>query len=365
MSWDALRRSAGGRTDPTTAASTAQQTATKFPDSVHAAERGRKTGVLARPEAELRRQSNGKESWVFRAAHPSQLLGVHAGQVGQVLRPGEVLHYVLYSPMWEGSGGPFGIRAEPASHAVVVTDSRFMISRDQHSDAVPPTLLSIPFEAVLCVESGSALMLGWLVIRYAEEGSPRAATLLYRALGRAHFAAALRSYRSVSQVDGLVVQSRPARWQGVWDQIGERYREEIEPLLTDFESPISTVAWPALYGRRRKRSRESLVCTAPAGALVVSTHGLFSIGDDPQALPRSPNFGVNALFVPPDALQAVTLADKTASGSFVLALQLRIGRHGAAVPVEVLFPGERLHEVEHALGALAEHPVSKDIAWSL
>jgi len=89
-------------------------------------------GVLARPETELRRESNGRESWVFRAADPSELLGVHAEHIGRALDPGEELRYLLYSPMWEGHGGPFDITAPPASHAVAVSERRFLISRDPH-----------------------------------------------------------------------------------------------------------------------------------------------------------------------------------------------------------------------------------------
>ncbi len=324
---------------------------------------GSAPSVLTRPEAELRRESNGLESWVFRAAHPGELLGIHAERVGRALKRGEKLHYLLYSPMWEGRGGPFGIRAEPASHAVAVTDSRFVISRDPHSDAALPTLQSIPFAEVLGIESGSALMLAWLVIHYLRDGSPHLVTVLYRALGRAHFATAVKAYRSLTASALGVAPHAALGWPTVWGEIGERYQEEVQPVLVDAESPLSSVAWPCLPARRR-RSRAGLSCAAPEGALVLSTHGLLAVGHDPRALPRSPNFGVNALAVPYATLRAVTLVDRTTSGPFVLAVRIEIGHDATAETLEVPFPGERLPAVENALAPLAQRFAAAGIIWS-
>ena len=179
----------------------------------------RPTGVLARPEAELRRESNGRESWVFRAWHPAELLGIHADQLGCSLQAAEELRYLLYSPMWEGRGGPFGIRAAPASHAVAVTDRRFIISRDTHLDGAPPTVCSIPFKAVLCIESGTALMLAWTVIHFADTGSARSETVLHRAIGHHHFAAAVRAYRLDSQGDAPANAGPPMAWPETWAEV--------------------------------------------------------------------------------------------------------------------------------------------------
>ena len=302
---------------------------------------------------------------MFRASGPQELLGVHAERVGEALQTGERLRYLLYSPMWEGSGGPFGILAAPASHAVAVTDRRFVISRDPHADGEPPALVSIPFDAVVSVESGSALMLAWLVIRHMEGGPFHSVTVLYRALGRHHFAAAIRAYRSATCSDVGCDHACPSTWPDTWHQIGERYREELEPLLIEGEVPLLVAVWPALNGGRRRRRRNGLVCVVPAGALVVSTHCVFCIGDDPRAFPRSPNFGINVLCVPFNALRAASLVDKTTDGAFALALRLEIGRVGSTMIVEIPFPGESLTAVENVLAGVASSLAAKDVAWSL
>lgn len=325
---------------------------------------GRTNGVLMRPEAELRRESNGRESWVFFAAQPSELLGVHAEQVGRALRPGEEVRYLLYSPMWEGHGGPFGIRATPASHAIAVTESRFLISRDEHVDGAPPTLLSIPFAAVLAVESGSALMLAWLVVYFVEAGAPRPAIVLYRALGRNHVTAAVRACRSAAFPELSGGRGAATTWPAVWDRVGERQREELEPLLAEAEQPLAAAAWPAVVGRRRRGRQDRPIGIAPAGALLVSTRGLLVVGDDPTASPRSPNVGVNAVCIPFDALRAATFEDRTTNGPCVVGLRLEVDRGGANTTAEFLFPGESLREVERTLAALGDHRAVKDIVWS-
>jgi hypothetical protein len=325
---------------------------------------GRRSTVLSRPEAELRRESNGKEPWVFRAAGPSELLGAHAELVGQALEPGESLRYLLYSPMWDGRGGPFGIRATPASHAVAVTGHRFVISADEHLTGAPPSLLSIPFPAVVSVESGSALMLGWLVIRYVEGGAMQSATVLYRALGRKHVTAAVRAYRAAI-CRGLPDRETSALpWSDVSQRIGERAWEELEPLLTEAETPLTTASWHAVHGLRRRGRGDNLVCLAAAGALLVSSFALFVVGSDPEAPARSPNFGVNALCVPLDALRAVTLTDPTTTGPWVVELRLEVGRKGAGATIATPFPGERLQEIEAARARLAGNRMLNKIRWS-
>ena len=325
---------------------------------------GRANGVLARPEAELRRESDGRESWVFFAAQPSELLGVHADQVARALQPGETLRYLLYSPMWEGRGGPFGIRGAPASHAVAVTEHRFMISRDEHVAGVPPELLSIPLASVLAVESGSALMLAWLVLHYADAGVTRSATVLYRALGRKHFVAAVRAYRSAASPELAGGRASAPGWPAVWELVGERYREELEPLLAEAERPLAAVAWPAVVGHRRRGHGDRPVVIAPAGAVLVTTRGLLAVGEDPAVSPHSPNFGVNAVSLPCAALRTAALEDRTTNGPCVVGLRFETGCGGANHTTELLFPGESLRAVEGALAPLAGHPALQRLQWS-
>lgn len=102
--------------------------------------------------------SSGREPWVYEAETPQDLLGVHAELIASSLLPAEGLRYLLYSPIWDGDWAPFGITAQPASHALAITDTRFLLSRNLHREDAEPEVISIPFERVLWAEYGNAIL---------------------------------------------------------------------------------------------------------------------------------------------------------------------------------------------------------------
>ncbi len=322
------------------------------------------SGVLARPEAELRRTSDGREPWVFRAAGPNQLLGVHAELIGGALEPGETLAYLFYAPMWPGGGGPFGIRARPASHAVAVSDRRFLVSSDPHLDGEPPALHSIPFSALLRVESGSAGALAWLVIVWAAQGSVRSVPLLYRALGRRHVAAAIRGWRVAARVGSGDLDPGDPAWPALWLRLDELHRGEVEPLVVEGERLLAAVSWPAVLDQPHRRHGDATVRVVPAGALIVSSLGVIAVGDDPTAAPGGAGLAVNAVAIPAEALHRAAFADATTSGPWVTALRFDLERDGVAATFVVRFPGERLDELEAALRLGGELPALREVGWS-
>ena len=322
------------------------------------------SGVLARPEAELRRASNGHEPWVFRAVGPNELLGVHAELIGRALEPGETPGYLLYAPMWEGQRGPFGIRVRPASHAVVVSDRRFLVSSDPHLDGERPTVHSIPFSALLRVESGSAGTLAWLVIVWAGQGSVRSVTVLYRAIGRHHVAAATRRWRGAARPSSGGSDAGGLAWPAVWHRLDELHRGEVEPLVVEGERPLAAVSWPAVLERPHRRHGDATVRAVPAGAVIVSNLGVITVGDDPTAAPGGVGLAVNAIAIPADALRRAAFADATTSGPWVTALRFELERDGVATAFVVRFPGERLDQLEAALRMGDELPALREVGWS-
>jgi len=166
-------------------------------------------------------RSSGKEPYVFKVDNPRHL----ADLIGTTLYPEESLLYLLYSPiwesekrvfdfktapasLWEGERALLGAHIYPASHALAVTDRRFIISEDRHIKGITPTVQVIPFQKVICVDLGSALILGWLGIRFVEKDRISSTGLLFTtSTGRHHFHAAVREYR---------------RLTGVWEAPGGR-----------------------------------------------------------------------------------------------------------------------------------------------
>ncbi len=160
--------------------------------------------------------SSGKEPYVFRAEGPEGLIGVHAGLIASALRPEERIHYLLYAPIRRAEKAPFHIQADPGSHAVAVTGHRFLISRDLHDEVSAPSIQSIPFSQVLCVEIGSDLLLGWLVISFESEGTVSRSSLLYTSTGSHHFESVVREYRRLSGEIRPFPPEEALGWPTVW-----------------------------------------------------------------------------------------------------------------------------------------------------
>jgi hypothetical protein len=206
-----------------------------------AADRGRTSQVAAARraivgrDADLRRRSDGREPWGFRARSVSDLLGVHAGQVERAL-DGEHAHYLVYLPMWDCRRAPYGVAAAPASHALAVTAERLVISRDVHAAGKPPECTTVPFAALLALGWGSSLMAGWLRVMWIEGGQPRSASLLYRAsTGQRHVQAVVKAIRSAGPAADLAIGRE---WGDVWNEAGRQFRAEIEFALAPDERPL-------------------------------------------------------------------------------------------------------------------------------
>jgi hypothetical protein len=219
------------------------------------------------------RYTSGRESWIFRAERAEQLCGHHAELMNDALAPGEGLRYLLYSPLRETNAGFFGVDATSGSHALAVTDRRFVLSRDPHDDAKPRSVSAVPFEAVLSVEIGQALTLGWFVLCFAQDGSVAMETAAFHSSGIGHFQAAVRAFRSRS------VASPPDRYHRragkVLAKVPAYLWHELKPLLLPGEPPRMVLAsretWAPLgrSGARQRCISPWLVCVVSEGAVLL------------------------------------------------------------------------------------------------
>jgi hypothetical protein len=161
-------------------------------------------------------RSNGREPYVFRVDHPEELFGSHADLMREALGPEERLLYLLYAPIWEGEEAPFGVRAPSASHAVAVTEERFIVSEDRHQTGVCATVFAVPFHRVIEVELGSALLIGWFAVRFIRDGDVVSSSVLFPAsTGMLHFATAIRHYRRATQPEPASSSQRGMVWHEV------------------------------------------------------------------------------------------------------------------------------------------------------
>jgi hypothetical protein len=295
-------------------------------------------------------RSSGREPWIFRAHEPEDLCGAHAELIRSTLLPGEGLRYLLYSPIFDAEGGPFGIRGEPASHAIAVTAGRFLISTDSHRSAIPPSVEAVPFESIRWIEVGAALLLGWLVIRVADVVSRSPVIVLFRASGAHHVAAAVRAYRrSLGGIGPLERAGRP--WGEVLGDTPPCLRSELQPLFIEDERAWGAVVAPERWISEQPGRRKVPVCLSTCSALVVADRGVLWAASEPAARPGALRFGVNVWCIAPGAVTSAALETRDSYGARVNVIALQVGR-GAETHLEIPLADEARPHAEEAVRVL-------------
>ena len=283
-------------------------------------------------------RSHGHEPFVYRAERPKDLLGVHAEVIADGLLPGEPLRYLLYAPIWDGRDAPFGIHAEPASHAVAVAEDRFLISRNTHTEGIEPTLRIIPFNKVLVVELGTAHLLGWFSIRFADGNSLGRHSILCRSVAIEHFASAVREYRSAdARARRRELRQFPAQWKRVWQKMSVPQAREMRPLVADGERPLAVIQTRQRWAFRRGFWGNVPVCLACEGVLVATDLGLLHAGDEPAPGPGHRTYGVDVASVPWQALMGARIRREVRHGQLLPHLRLELRRGDVTTVLDMPF----------------------------
>jgi len=282
---------------------------------------------------EERRHSSGRESWIYRADGPDELRGRHADLLGAALGPDEPLHYLLYAPIFDGVGGPFDIRAMPASHAVAVAHDRLIITADAHRKSLPADVRSIPFVQMLSVELGAALLLGWLRVCYVDAGQVTSTVVTFSTTGSQHFEAVVRAYRRLAARETAQDES-PIASADLWRSTTPYLRTATEPLLLDDEPVLHAVNWRESWqSRRRGWSRVRSSASTP-GLLLLTRQGLLWASSEPRVRPDMLSYGVNVMSVNWQALRSVSAEHAETSGA-AARLRLVLERLGVSTHIEI------------------------------
>ncbi len=278
--------------------------------------------------------SKGREPRVFSAESPEGLPGVHADLISRTLVPEERLAYLLYAPMRDAAFIPFGVRAVPASHGLAVTGHRFILSIDWHLPDLEPAVLSIPFSSILSVSLGQVLLLGWLEIRYVQEGKDSNIALAFHSAGIHHFAAAIRACRkrvrdrtsTGSAIPGKNIRMVPSHDRG-------SVIELIQLLMVEGEKPLgvlfSSERWFPQPGHKQR------ICLAPDGIFLKTDAGCLHVVDEMPVRPGMTAYGVQAVCFPPDALCTVTPQVTDIQGVRIHQIRLDIVREGVTFSHDV------------------------------
>jgi len=280
-------------------------------------------------------RSSGREPWVYEARDPGDLLGVHTELIASSLLPDEKLLYLLYSPIWNGTWTPFGISAQPASHALAVTNNRFLLSRNLHRDDAEPTVFSIPFEQVLWAEYGNAILLGWFSLYSILEDGPGRISVLFKSTGEKFFTSALRHYRqTLPRQDSTIGRGKERiAWQDLWNLVSELEACGVRPLLLEDEILMGWLRAGQKWSYRRKLLRWRPECESPENLLLWTSTGVIHVIQEPDIRPEIHSFGLTVRSLPWYAIQR---AEVVAAGD----LRLSLGRDKADLRLEVPFDKE-------------------------
>ena len=282
-------------------------------------------------------KSRGRELHVFKAENPEGLLGVHTNLIASSLNPEERIHYLLYAPIREAESAPFNIHAKPASHAFAVTDHRFLISKDRHIDTIAPIVQDIPFSQVICIEIGSALLLGWLAIHFIENGQLSCASLFHTARGSHHFERAIHAFR---QLYGKTNNHWPAEdimWTDIWKRTPKPQTEILKPIILEEENPAYLFRSTETWGTEKHRRKQ--VCLAAEGRLLVTDWGLLYAVDEKPIAPHILSYGVNVYCIPSGALYSASILEKEEHGLCRPIVRLQAGKPPAIMDIDVSFDG--------------------------
>lgn len=287
-----------------------------------------------------KRKSSGREPFIYRAHDPGELQGVHTDLIASALRPGEIPLYLFYSPLWDGEGCCFGITSASASHAVAVTGDRLIVSRDLHREGEPPSLYCIPYDRILSLEMGTALLLGWLSILFIEKGRLSRLSILFKTTGFNHYEAAVREYRAIAGAK-CTWGERGGRTSSVKvpDEMTVPYLAKVRQLLLDRERILYSIHSPRLWGREKRLWKFAPVCIAGEGVLLMTNLGLLFAADDTDMLPNVLSYGVNVWCIPRDAVRTTAIIEKILHQTRVPFLRLSLRRDSAEAILDVPFAG--------------------------
>lgn len=312
-------------------------------------------------------RSDGRECWIFSAAGPEELFGVHGDAIAGALAPGEPLRRLVYFPIWDATATPFGQPAEPASHALAVTCRRFLLSINAHRRGRPPRVIEVPFERLLAVEWGESLLSGWAALHHVSGGQPAALVWMFRSTaGRHHVVAALRAWRSQLPEPAppaiAAVPPPPAVPPGLPPDL----EPLVLPLLLDGERlehrmPTREV-WQEDRGWRVPGRRRP-ACLSAAGLALATPFALLLAERAPAERRHALDCGARCVALAWSAVSSLSLAPRPGAGTERW-LRLEARRGGAnwrrwlapAPATPAASPASAPDEAERFLAALAQLP---------
>ena len=280
------------------------------------------------------RSFTGNECWVYRANAVDQLAGHHAALIAGALDRSDPATCLVYAPRRGAEAGPFGLNAPSGSHALAVTNTRFILTHDSHQAGTAPRVRSVPFDGVLAVVMGEALTLGWFAVWFVERGRPAAETIAFSSTGIDYFRAAMRVWRGTTLKGGRIdARELPSQASGaevptfLWDQLAPLVLAD-EPLV---DIILGCETWVPSRRRRRRCASPWTCCLVTGGGILVGQSeaplepGDLVFGVIVTCLDRRTIRRISLAQLPDDQGSGTTLAVEVQAGSATHNVSVRLG----------------------------------------
>lgn len=242
---------------------------------------------------------SGRECWVYRANAVAELCGHHPDLIDQALR-GVEPDYLLYSPLRETNRGPFGLEGRSGSHAVALTATSLIISRDTHRVGERRMVLEIPLTSVLTIALGEALTLAWLVVRFAADEQLASEIVFFQSSGIEHFRELVRRWlRRFSPAPSCL---QPAEnWCRALADSPPYLASQVGPLLDDADDTLVVIASEGWTAARTP------TCLSPSTLIAVTDRAVMIAESERPCRPGVLVFGVNVTCIPRSLVKSTTL----------------------------------------------------------
>lgn len=251
---------------------------------------------------------------MYRARALDELCGHHPELMRHALGAAAAA-YLLYSPLRETNNGPFGLAGPSGSHALALTATSLVISRDSHRPGEPPRARAIPLASVLAISIGEALTLGWLLVRFVSGRQAVSEVVFFHSTGLEHFRELVRRW-----IRRLPPVASPRRsgwpWRRALTHSPAYLTSQLAPLLDDGDEVLianGVEAWGDI--------RWKAACLSASTIIAVSDR-IVTIAESERPRRRGMLvFGVDVTSVPRTAVTSATLA---ADSPGITTLSLRI-----------------------------------------
>ena len=301
------------------------------------------------------RTFSGRECWVYRAHASSELCGHHPELIDQILC-GAQPDYLLYSPLRETDRGPFGLRGPCGSHAVALTKTALIVSRDPHRADASRSVRRIPLAKLLTLGIGEALTLGWLVAHFVEERAVATEVVFFQSSGIAHFRELVRLWLRGEGIGASHID-RCTDWRERLAASRAFLAGQMKPLIDGWHG-IEVFITPETWEGARNSNR----CTSASTLMVLTDTVAILTESERQLRPGMLVFGVNVVCLPRRAVGqvAVQLPDHRAQAPIGLTFGLASSGISYRVSRDLAMPTD---VASHVLARLASRrPATEGVA---